>query len=246
VLAILLHKAAVANDAHPSEANVRRERLLSAAGMPAMAITLTLASFDWIMSLNARWASDMMGVYLFAGALGAAVGATSVVAWLASRAKIIPEAVGPAHFHALGRLLLMTVLFWSYIAFCQFLLVWITDMDRESSFYVDRAGGSWRWAIVALFAFHFALPFLLLLSRALKRDPFRLALVGGGLVLAHALDVYWLVLPPLHAGMQGLDLAFLVGVGGIAASFGVWRYFAAAPIPIHDPALAESLRYESP
>jgi hypothetical protein len=66
------------------------------------------------------------------------------------------------------------------------------------------------------------------------------------LVLAHALDVYWMILPSLHAGMRWLDAAFLLGIGGLSAAFGAWRFFGAGPIPIHDPSLAESLRYESP
>ena len=211
-----------------------------------MALTLTFAGFDWIMSLNTRWSSDILGVYVFAGAFAGAIGATAVVACLAFRAGILPSEVRADHFHALGRVLLVAVIFWAYIAFCQFLLVWIADLGRESSFYADRGYGSWSWASAALFFLHFAVPFLLLLSRPLKRSPLSLAVVGAWLVCAHALDVYWLVLPPLHAGMRWLDLASLVGVTGVCAAFGAWRFSAASPVPIHDPALGESLRYESP
>ena len=245
-LAILLRRDSIASDTHPSEALVGRQRFVSAAGIPVMAITLTLASFDWVMSLNARWSSDIMGVYLFAGALAGAVGATAVVAWLVWRAKILPAEVGPAHFHALGRVLLVAVIFWAYIGFAQFLLVWIADMERESSFYVDRSRGGWSYVAALLFFAHFAVPFFLLLSRSLKRAPALLAAVGAWLVCAHALDVYWLVVPALHGGMRWLDLAILVGVVGLAAAYGASRFFAARPVPIHDPELGESLRYESP
>ncbi len=245
-LAILLRRDGVASDTNPSEALVRRQRFVSAAGIPVMAITLTLASFDWVMSLNPRWSSDILGIYIFAGALAGAMGVTAFVAWLVWRANVLPKEVGPAHFHALGRVLLMTVLFWAYIGFAQFLLVWIADMERESSFYIDRAHGGWGYVAAVLFSVHFAIPFLLLLSRPLKRAPALLAAVGAWLVCAHALDVYWLVVPALHGGMRWLDVPFVVGVVGIAAAFGVSQFFAAAPIPMRDPALAESLQYESP
>jgi hypothetical protein len=211
-----------------------------------MAFTLTFAAFDWVMSLNARWSSDIFGVYLFAGALAGAMGTTAFVAWLAWRARVLPAQVGPAHFHALGRILFMTVIFWAYTALVQLLLVWITDMQRESSFYDDRARGVWGWIAAALFAMHFAIPFLLLLSRDLKRSPGTLAFVGAWVVGAHALDVYWLVVPALHGGMRLLDLGMLAFVLGVCVAFGAWRFFAAQPVPIHDPALAESLRYQSP
>jgi hypothetical protein len=246
LVSVLLRRASLEGDVRPSVTLVQRERRISAAGLPVMALTLTFAAFDWIMSLNSRWSSDMMGLYLFAGAFAGAIGSLAVVAFAAFRSKRLPVEVGPAHFHALGRVLLVSVIFWAYIGFCQFLLVWIADMARESSFYVDRSRGGWGWVAAVLVVSHFVLPFLLLLSRDRKRDPSRLALVGAWLVCAHALDVYWLVLPTLHAGLGWLDPAFIVGIFGMAAAFGVWRFLAAPAVPIHDPALAESLRYESP
>jgi hypothetical protein len=245
-LAILLRRRSIRNDLRPSEAYVRRQRFASAAGLPIMALTLTFAGFDWIMSLSTRWSSDILGVYVFAGAIAGAIGATAYAAWLAFRAGVLPSEVRADHFHALGRVLLVAVIFWAYIAFCQFMLIWIADLGRESSFYADRGHGSLGWASAALFLLHFAVPFLVLLSRPLKRSPLPLAIVGAWLVCAHALDVYWLILPSLHAGMRWLDLAFLVGVTALCAAFGAWRFSAASPFPIHDPALGESLRYESP
>jgi hypothetical protein len=188
----------------------------------------------------------MMGVYLFAGALGGSVGATAIATHLAFRAKRLPAAVGPSHFHALGRVLFMSVIFWAYIGFCQFLLVWITDLDRESAFYMERSRDGWQWASAALVVLHFVIPFLFLLPRSAKQASFRLALAGAALVSAHALDVYWLVLPPLHAGMRPLDPAFSIAIGSLCAAVAAFRFLGSPAVPLHDPALAESLRYESP
>jgi hypothetical protein len=244
--ALLLRRDNIANDEQPSESRVRRQRFVSAVGIPVMAITLTLASFDWVMSLNTRWASDILGVYLFAGAFAGAIGATAFAAWLAWRARLLPPEVGSPHFHALGRVLLVAVIFWAYTAFAQFLLVWIADMPRESSFYADRVRGGWAYVAALLFFANFAIPFALLLSRSLKRAPAMLAAVGAWVVCTHALDVYWLIVPALHGGLRWLDVAMIVGVVGVVAAFGSWRFFAARSVPIHDPAFAEALRYESP
>jgi hypothetical protein len=154
--------------------------------------------------------------------------------------------VKPDHFHALGRVLLVGVIFWGYIAFCQFMLVWIADLPREVIFYADRVRGGWAAASVALFCARFLVPFLLLLSRSLKRRPGALACVGGWLVCAHALDMYWICVPPLGDGLRVLDVGWPVFVLAVCAAFGAWRFSAARAIPIHDPALGESLRYESP
>jgi hypothetical protein len=187
----------------------------------------------------------MMGVYLFAGAFSGAMGATAIAAWLAWRANMLPPGVGPPHFHALGRVLFVSVIFWAYIAFCQFLLVWIADMERESIFYVERARLGWGGVAALLATVHFVVPFFLLLSRSLKRTPALVAAVGGCVVCGHALDAAWLVIPATRASVSPLDVGFTIGLGGLGAALAVSRFFATAVVPIHDPSLAESLRYES-
>ncbi len=226
-------------------ASIERERVLAAAAIPILAVTLTAAAFDWLMSLDSRWASDMIGLYVFAGAFAGAMGTIAIGAWLAREAGCLPSAVGPDHFHALGRVLLVSVVFWTYIAFCQFLLVWIADLDRESAYYAARGFGPWAYFAGALVAVHFVGPFFLLLSWALKRKPRLVALTGAIVVCGHALDAYWLVLPSLHAGPALLDVGFFLAIGGGCALLAVRRFFAAPALRAHHPALAESLRYEA-
>jgi hypothetical protein len=70
--------------------------------------------------------------------------------------------------------------------------------------------------------------------------------VGAWVVLAHALDVYWMVVPAMRSGARLLDAAPIVFVVAASLAFGTWRFFAAPPVPTPDPDLARSLRYESP
>lgn len=246
LLALALRRDSIASDEGGGEAHARRERLLSAVGLPVMAVTLTVAAFDWVMPLSPSWASDMLGVYLFAGSLAGAVAAIAVAAWLARRAGVLPDAVKADHFHALGRVMLVGVIFWGYIAFAQFLLVWIADIPREALFFGARVRRGWAAVSAILLFAHFVVPFLLLLSRSLKRRPAPLAAVGAWLLGAHALDVYWLCVPPAGDGPRGLDGAWMIGLAAACAAFGAWRFAAVRPVPVHDPELGEALRYESP
>jgi hypothetical protein len=250
-VAALLRRASVAEDASPGRpavlrALVERQYAVSGLALPPVALTVTFAAFDWFMSVDATWASDMYGVYFFAGGLTAAIGLLTVVAWLAKRAGILPDQVSAAHFHALGRVLLTSVVFWAYIAFCQFLLVWIADLPREIAYYADRVRGGFLPVSIVLGIAHFGLPLLALLSRRLKRSAGALAVVGAWLIAAHAVDVYWMVVPALHGGLHWLDLAPVVFVVATCAAFGAFRFFSAHAVPVNDPHLAQSLRYESP
>jgi hypothetical protein len=153
------------------------------------------------------------------------------------------------HFHSLGKFLLAFTAFWAYVAFSQFMLIWIADIPEEVPWYILRIDGGWLWVGVFLAAFHFLVPFFLLLSRDLKRSPRSLSLVAGWMLLVHWVDVYWLVMPHLHPGGPRpwlLDLAAFVGVGATAVAFTVLRMRGTVALPVRDPYLEDSLRYLPP
>ncbi|HEX4468231.1 MAG TPA: hypothetical protein VH080_01800, partial [Gemmatimonadaceae bacterium] len=160
-------------------ADTRRLRRLSAGGLVAVGLTLTFASFDWLMSLEPTWYSTVYGVYVFAGGFVAALGLIAILARAASRSgNVLDGAVTPEHFGALGKLVLTFVIFWAYIAFSQFLIIWIGDVPLDASWYVTRGAGSWGTLALIVVAGQFALPLVLLLPRLPKRRPRFLAAIG--------------------------------------------------------------------
>jgi hypothetical protein len=219
----------------------RSPRAASAAGLPLIALTLTFAAFDWLMSLTPSWFSTIYGVYYFAGGFLGALGLVAVLAYLkeqSGQSAAIPREA----YHALGKLLLTFVLFWAYIAYCQLLIVWIADLPKEITWYVPRLRGSWGILGLVLLFGQFLVPFVLLLFRRITTRARSLAMIGAWLLVMHYLDVYWLVLPALHpAGLHlhWLDLAGLLLVVGLALSYGMWLR-PEALVAAGDPALPEA------
>jgi hypothetical protein len=235
---------------HDVAAIVLRQRRLSAFGLIAVGLCLTFVAFDWLMPLESEWYSTVYGVYVFAGGFVSALGLIAVVAKAAVQPRgALSGSVTPEHFGALGKLMLTFVIFWGYIAFSQFLIIWIGDIPADASWYVVRAGGSWGTLGLMVAIGQFGIPFVLLLSRTLKRTPVALASIGAWLLLMHVLDVYWLVLPAFHPGgihVSWLDCVSLVMVGGIATAAAAWRARDQTPVPVRDPYLAESVTYVEP
>ncbi|HEX7128063.1 MAG TPA: hypothetical protein VF406_20085 [Thermodesulfobacteriota bacterium] len=227
---------------------VARQRRLSGGGLPFVALALTFAAFDWLMSLEPEWYSTIYGIYVFAGGFVGAIALVTVLARRAERARRLEGLVTVEHYHALGKLLLTFVIFWAYIAYAQFFIIWIGDVPEDVSWYALRLRGSWGAVAGALAVGHFALPFAALLSWRLKRRPAALGAVAWWLIALHYLDVYWLVVPTLHpdgARPHWLDLAALAGVVGVAVAFGGWRLRGVALVPASDPSLAAALRFET-
>jgi hypothetical protein len=245
VVTWILRRQSIAQDADGRVARTNVQRWVSSAAMPLIAVTLTLAAFDWFMSVVPAWFSTMEGLYVFTAGFSGAVGLTCVLAWLAKRAGLLPAEVGPSHFLAIGRVLLLAVILWAYIAFCTFLLQWIGNLPHEVTPYLQRTAGAWTVFSAILVFGHFVLPFLLLLSRDLKTRPGSLAAVGGWVFLMHGVDAYWLVVPSHDDAPSVLDAGPFLAVGGLTFAFGTWRFFAARPVPVGDPNLATALRYET-
>jgi hypothetical protein len=250
-LAVLLRRADVARLERSTEITVRRELTLSAIGLPLLGFTLTFASFDWLMSLQAGWTSNVFGVYVFTSGLISALSVIAIGGWLAERSGVL-ESVQPDHVHAVGRLMLMAVILWSYIAFFQLALVWIADLPHEVAFYVVRARGAWVVVDVVLFAGRFVIPLFALLSRPLKRSPRMLAGVAMWLLATSVVDFAWLALPAFGARLAFADLLPFVAVGGLLWTYGAHlvevrgRAAARAGALQTDPMRDEALRYRSP
>lgn len=229
---------------------IQRQRRLSAIGLVPVGLCVTFVAFDWLMPLDTEWYSTVYGVYVFAGGFVAALGAIAFIAYASARhGGALSGAVTAEHFGALGKLMLTFVIFWGYIAFSQFLIIWIGDIPADASWYVVRAAGSWGTLGLIVVIGQFAIPFVLLLSRALKRKPVALAVIGASLMLMHVLDVYWLVLPAFHpAGVHvsWLDVVALIAIGGPATAAAAWHARGQVPIPLRDPYLAQSVNYVEP
>ncbi len=237
------------SNGRPSEELLVKQRRLAAGALPFIAVALTFAAFDWLMSLEPTWFSTLFGVYYFAGSFVAAIAALTLSAiW--GRGKGLPgELVGKSHLHSLGKLLFAFVSFWGYIAFSQYMLIWIANLPEEVSWFISRAKGAWQPVGVFLFVGHFAVPFVLLLSRELKRTPAFLAAMCVWILVVHYVDLFWVVIPALHPDTPGLswtDATAFVGVGGLSVAFWLWRLRGAFAVPAGDPFLAQSLRYSPP
>jgi Ni/Fe-hydrogenase subunit HybB-like protein len=231
------------------EAVLARDRAISCALLPLVGLAITFAGFDWVMSLAPGWYSTIFGLYYFTGGFAAALALLLVLAAAAARSGDLAGAITADHTHALARLLLSMIVFWAYCAFFQAMLIAIADKPEEVTFYLERLRGPWPAFIALLAIGHFALPFLALLPRGVKRSPRAMAVAGAWILVMHVVDVYWLVMPEVvvegGAVPHWVDLAALAAVMGSAVAFAAWRQRGAPLIARGDPFLAAGLRYRS-
>jgi hypothetical protein len=195
-------------------ADVRARHRLSVAGLLVYLATVTLFAYDWVASLVPDWNSTAVGLRVgtaqFVAAVAFAVGFVTLAPWLRAQ----PPRATARDFGDFGNLLLTVVMFWAYIAYTQYFIVWSEDLPHDASWYWPRVFTSWRWLAVGTLSLVFALPFVAMLFRAVKRNPTALGLVCVVALVGEWLDCAWLTLPSLRP--RGFDLHWLDFVALIA------------------------------
>ena len=220
----------------------------SAPGLLLVMATGTLASFDWIMSLDPKWYSTIFGIYCLAGGALAFFGVLTLIALGMRRAGVLNNSINAEHYHDLGKWLFALTVFWAYIAFSQYLLIWYANLPEETIFFRNRMVGSWR-AVSALLLFgRFILPFLVLIFRSSKRNLTILGIAAGWTVAMHFVDMYWLIMPTFaKTGIQmnWMDFATLGAVVGVLA-YTFWaRLRNRALVPVGDLRFEQGMNFEN-
>jgi len=222
----------------------RRMQRLSGGGLLLYGLTVTFASFDWMMSLEPHWFSTIYGVLVIGGqALSAMAFLIAILVWLARRPPL-DDIVMPAHFHDLANLMLAFVMLWAYFAFSQYLIIWSGNLPEEIDWYLHRLQAGWRFVAVTLVIFHFAVPFVLLLSRAIKREPNAIVKVAVAILVARLVDLFWLIAPEFH--QEGIVVSWMDIVVPLTL-LSIWmgcflsQLRGRAILPVYDPQFEEAL-----
>jgi hypothetical protein len=249
ILAGLLARMSDRQDRTADPRLIGRMRGTSSWGLVLLGLTSSFAAFDWLMSLEPHWASTMFGVYFWAGCLVSSLAALILLTLAVRGEGEAGGAVTIEHLHDLGKLLFAFVVFWAYVAFCQYFLIWYANLPEETFWYVTRRTGTWNTLSWSLCFGHFVVPFMLLLFRPVRRSPFWLGFLAAWILVFHYLDLYWQIMPvpyPDGAPPDWIDAtvpATLVLASGAIVAIAC---HVRPLVPIGDVRLSRSLAFQSP
>ena len=248
ILSVWFHRRSVEQDTVGTIAPTRAMEAASTTGLVLFAFSVTFFAFDFVMSLTPHWYSTIFGVYFFAGCILGCFALLLIVSFAVQRAGRLVHAITSDHYHDLGKLMFAFTIFWAYIGFSQYMLMWYANLPEETAWYHARQHGSWASVSLVLLFGHFFLPFLLLMSRNVKRRKMLIVTGAVWMLVMQWLDVYWLVMPsktPEGFSPALVDVANFIGIGGVFFAVAIRRLGAHAIIPVKDPRLGESLEFEN-
>ncbi|MDA7980842.1 MAG: hypothetical protein MPJ50_18970 [Pirellulales bacterium] len=206
------------------------ETAFAAMALIVFAITLTVASVDWTMALEPEWFSTMWGVYQFSGMFQAGLAVMILLAISsAERNAQFRSAFQVDHLHDLGKLLIGFSCFWMYIWFCQYMLIWYSNIPEETSYFMVRTRGDWGPIVIASIIMNWVIPFFILLPRTAKRSVTVMKRVAAVVLIGRWLDIYVMVYPstqgatPNFAWMEIAGMLCLIGGTPLAINAGYSR-----------------------
>jgi hypothetical protein len=244
ILVFLFNRWSREQDANPEDTTVRRRfKTLAGPGIILYVFVMSFAAIDWAMSLSPHWASTIYGFIFIAGQLISSMSLMIAIVVLLARTGPLSGILQPRHIHDLGKLLLAFVMLWAYFQFSQLLIIWSGNQPEEITFYYSRLHSQWGVVAVIVLIFHFFVPFFLLLSRDLKRNPKLLPAVAIWLIFMRLVDLYWYTRPQFTPSA----LPTIWDLGAALALGGLWFFFFAGQLkqlpvlPVGDPKLAEAI-----
>jgi peptidoglycan/LPS O-acetylase OafA/YrhL len=144
----------------------------------------------------------------------------------------------PGNLNDYGNLMLTFVMLWGWFTFSQWLIIWAGNLPDEISWYLARLHHGWRYVGFVLLMFYFVFPFVLLLSKNLKRNPKTLIWLAAWMLVMRWVDLFWNIEPAFNKDafhISWLDFVIPIAIGG----FWMWLFYrnlrSRPLVPLHDP-----------
>ena len=231
-----------------------RMRAFSAPGLLVFVLTMTFAYIDWVLSSDAQFFSTVYGAMILIGDVLQTFALTIITIILASKGDRFGGRINPKILHDLGNLMFAFTIFWTYLSASQLIIIWPANLPQELVWYLDRVHGFWKWITTVIALSMFAIPFLALLSQARKRDPRRLIKIAIWLLVARAIEVFWIVEPTFRSAshtsylntsngfsIYWTDFAAFFGIGGIWLFFFIGQLRRRPLLPLNDPRVSSPI-----
>lgn len=202
-----------------------RSQLLSGIGLILLAVSVTWAAIDWIMSIEPDWFSSVFSMMIGSGEFVLAV-AFALAMIVTFRAVGSPDdAAFRRHLANLATILLAVDIFWAYTSFSQWLIIWEENLTSEIPWYLERLRPFWRAIVLAVIFLNLVVPLFALVWTPAKRRPALVRNVCIALLIGGALQSWWLILPHFRGdtALFWIAPATMIGLGGLWLWLFLWR-----------------------
>ena len=245
LMALLIRKSSLRQDAEGGMVNFRKSEVYAKIFIFILAITYSLFTFDWMMSIEKHWTSTLFALKDFIASFyhGSAMVAL-IILYLNKRGKF--PFLNKYHVHDLARYIFMLAIIYGYFWFSQFMLIWYGNIPEETIYYAVRWKNGWQALFYADIIVNWFLPFAILLPLATSRSKAVVAATAILLVFGFWIDLYLQIMPAITASNTfGLiEAGTFLGFAGLFMLVVTRTLASANLVPRNHPYIEESLHHE--
>jgi hypothetical protein len=206
-----------------------------------LAITFTLAAFDWLMSLEPHWYSTIFALKFMVSAFLHGVSIMVLIIFLLHRKGYFPF-LNKYHLHDFARYLFMLAIVWGYFWFAQFMLIWYANIPEETVYFVHRWKDGWQLLFFLEIGINWAVPFFVLLPIKASRNMTVISIVIVLLVIGQYIELHNHIMPETTGRLVPgfIEIAGFLGFAGLFALVVSYALGRANIVPVNHPFLEES------
>jgi hypothetical protein len=209
-----------------------------------LAITFSLATFDWIMSVDVHWFSTIFAFRNFVMAFYHGTVVITLIIIILNKIGYLPF-LNNAHLKDLSKYIFILSIIWTYLWFAQYILIWYANIPEETVYYLPRTKGEFKPLFYGELIINWVIPFVLLLSNYLVTHKNTLMAICVIIIIGQWVDLYQQIIVGTYGKLEigFIEIGSFLGFAGMFA-FVVARALKTAPlVPKNHPYLEESLKH---
>jgi len=245
VFRFVLRKNSIALDESGDLKIYKRNFNLGVAFIVTFGILELFMSFDWLMSLDPHWYSQLYSFYVFASMLVSGITVVALVT-IYLRSKGFLPFVNDSHLHDLAKYMFGFSIFWAYFFFDQFMLQWYANIPEDTAYFYPRLIGSYQLPFIGMLILNFVLPITILMNSDFKRVPWFIVFIGIIILVGHYIDIFQLISPATVGDRWSIGIPELASISFFTGLFIFTVFRAIGKVPLFakgNPFMKESEIY---
>ncbi len=209
------------------------------------AVSFSLFTIDWLMSLDPHWYSTIYVVKKFIMAFFHGSAVITAIVIILNKLGYFPM-LTKKHLHDFSRYIWALSLIWGYIWLSQYLLIWYANIPEETVYYIPREMGEYKALFYVELIMNWAFPFFFLMWNRIAKNANLLLFTVVVLILGQWVELFMSIMPDTveKHSISIYDIGIFIGSFGLFALVVGISLAKMTLIPQKHPYLIESTTEE--
>ncbi len=240
-----IKKLSALEDIHGGLKYFNKIEMTSKAYIFVLAVSFSLFTIDWLMSLDAHWYSTIYAVKKFVMAFYHGVVVITVIAIILYKTGYLPV-LNKTHLSDFARYIFALSIIWGYMWLSQYLLIWYANIPEETVYYVPRIMSEYKTMFYLELIVNWLFPFLFLMWNRVAKNPTALLVVALILFLGQWIELYMSIMPDTvdSHSISYIEIGTFIGYTGVFALVVALALSKMRIVPKNHPYMEESIHNE--